>query len=399
MLLNPLKADYATSCGYEGSRHFSCKPELYWCSQPSCERSECGFGGDAITIRIKFACYIPTEFFKNSPTLQKISGRNSGIEMIGPKAFFNLPSLIQIILPLNSIRYILQDSFVDVGVRELDLSWNKISYIEDRAFNNLLHLQKLDLSFNDLYQYPEFPKNLKEILLSHNDLTFIILSGGIRVANFTCNKLKSIALSTTSSMDLLDISVNKLSDSNQFQYINVSKLVLGFNNFVNYPSYRLWSPKEISLYPNPYDCDTLKTTWQSLYNARVNIIKTSLDETFSRESFPVCISYMNQNKQIIRNKFQELYRPYINVKNCLSDTDCKEDEICRNSKCWNPCKFDMCHPSARCVTDNHKIQCMCSRNQTLNPFVDKSRCYLVECFVDSDCTEGKFCSRGGCENY
>lgn len=126
---------------------------------------------------------------------------------------------------------------------------------------------------------------------------------------------------------------------------------------------------------------------------------SSLDNRFAGldESFPVCISYGNRDKDEVRRIFRNLYKPFVNQKTCTGDEDCNDDEICRNGHCWDPCTHPVCDVDNDCFVRKHKITCHCKDNSKLNPFVDKSRCYFEDCFIDADCPKGKICNRRKCQ--
>lgn len=97
--------------------------------------------------------------------------------------FTTLPSstvlrLKQLNLSHNSITslYEAQSPFASESLTDLDLSYNKISYISDQFFRNIPNLERLDLSHNALASFEnenvfESLQNLHELDLSFNSLT------------------------------------------------------------------------------------------------------------------------------------------------------------------------------------------------------------------------------------
>ncbi|XP_038215243.1 fibrillin-1-like [Zerene cesonia] len=90
-------------------------------------------------------------------------------------------------------------------------------------------------------------------------------------------------------------------------------------------------------------------------------------------------------------------------KNCLTDGDCRDTEICfqigkDTRRCLDACSKLQCGPNSICVSSNHHANCICAEGFIGKPNDVKLGCQLqqpepneVECNVDSDCAEPQIC--------
>lgn len=82
---------------------------------------------------------------------------------------------------------------------------------------------------------------------------------------------------------------------------------------------------------------------------------------------------------------------------CVSDSECSSNEICKNFKCVNPCSNDICGRRASCRVLNHITNCYCDDGYTGNPFFDCERIRVIEndepvarscvCGVNAECVD------------
>ncbi len=69
----------------------------------------------------------------------------------------------------------------------------------------------------------------------------------------------------------------------------------------------------------------------------------------------------------------------------MINPDCRDDEICHNNKCIDPCLVENpCAAGAICYGKRHTAQCRCPEGMDGSPY---EGCYLVECRVNRDCPQ------------
>jgi hypothetical protein len=76
---------------------------------------------------------------------------------------------------------------------------------------------------------------------------------------------------------------------------------------------------------------------------------------------------------------------------CVRNTDCADNLVCKTGKCQDPCEEVRCGPNAVCNVFNHKLTCSCPTNHLGDPFDVKLGCFKVECLEDSDCATDRKC--------
>lgn len=93
---------------------------------------------------------------------------------------------------------------------------------------------------------------------------------------------------------------------------------------------------------------------------------------------------------------------------CLVNSDCRQTEICKNQKCVNPCRNEICGLRATCYVRKHIASCLCNDGFTGNPFIE---CTLIrraeiqnikrscECGINAECKDSSLGSCKCIENY
>lgn len=76
---------------------------------------------------------------------------------------------------------------------------------------------------------------------------------------------------------------------------------------------------------------------------------------------------------------------------CSKDTDCDSSAACRNGKCRDVCSDVSCAPGAICNMFEHRAVCICPSGHLGDPFDKDLGCFKVECLVDADCTDDRYC--------
>ncbi|XP_046739742.1 leucine-rich repeat-containing protein 15-like [Diprion similis] len=117
-------------------------------------------------------------FVVNSTTLEMLNFHSCGIYRIGNEAFLGLGSLKELSLSYNKITQ-LSSAWVNhlTSLERLDLSFNMITYIDPQSYLSLSKLQRLDINDNQLKHIPminlENMRQLKIIRIQENPLTYL----------------------------------------------------------------------------------------------------------------------------------------------------------------------------------------------------------------------------------
>ncbi|XP_015524624.2 leucine-rich repeat-containing protein 15 [Neodiprion pinetum] len=151
------------------------------CSNASIEevKSKLQWNLMKIAISESMISEIPDRSFAvNSTTLEMLNFHSCGIHRIGNEAFLGLGSLKELSLSYNKITQ-LSAAWLShlTSLERLDLSFNMITYIDPQSYLNLWNLQRLDINDNQLKQIPmlnfERMQRLKIIRIQENPLTYL----------------------------------------------------------------------------------------------------------------------------------------------------------------------------------------------------------------------------------
>lgn len=353
-----------------------------YCDNFKCEhKSDEYFRRSSVLLKIQQTKIIPTCAVTNSTSLRYITGINSNIQVLTSGSFVNLPNLESILLPFNEIRELHQGIFYNVNVSVLDLSWNKIVYISEGAFDSLTGLKHLNLSRNELTTLPieSLPRSIARLDLSYNLLKRIALNGANKphlvFVDLSYNNLKNIALLFENRLEELDLSHNDLTNIDFYDINDCENLKIPSNMFSHVPEFMSFSKiHRVAIHPNPWKCDELNKLWIHLQNNYVE------EEILRGASRPLCSNTFGLLSNL-RNLDLE----------CDNDNQCPRNLLCRAHKCLDPC-INACDKTNICNVKNHKIECLCSGKKKKNPQEIFSPCYDVECFIDSDCFDGRMCN-------
>ncbi|KAJ8934858.1 hypothetical protein NQ314_013130 [Rhamnusium bicolor] len=382
------------NCDPNNQFRYYCLFPVEYCTEFVCSVSKCGhFIINSKLVKIKETQLIPKCAFSNSEDLKYIYGANSEIQVVASGAFVNLPNLESIILSFNLIRELHQGTFKDVGLSLLDLSWNKIIYIPEGAFDGINGLKYLNLSRNELKTLPiqDMPPFLIDLNLSYNLIDRLALKSSrypnLTQINFSHNILERVALSFETTVHKIDLAHNRLTKIDFFDVLDCEVLEIPSNYFSRVPEFLTYaSIKRVSIHPNPWICAELQQLWIHLQNNFINE-----EPSIIRDQSPIC-----SNTDHTRSSFTNVYH---SERDCADDSHCPENMICRALKCWDPCKEDACDSTSICNVNNHRFSCSCPGTLKRDPKTIYSSCLDIECFSNEDCKGEKLChSNNTCIN-
>ncbi|XP_049882964.1 chaoptin [Pectinophora gossypiella] len=170
--------------------------------------------------------------FGNLPTIFQLNLGHNQISSIEQRSFQGLQQLLHLTLSDNQLSHIPNEAFKGlVALRHLDLSHNQLEKIDNKThglLDDCLSLEKIDLSHNNfgfltkkMFPYsPWVPYRLMDIDLSHNGIPVITLDitqgaqkvKRLNLANNTINDIRNNVLGNLTSLEVLDLSNNKLKD-------------------------------------------------------------------------------------------------------------------------------------------------------------------------------------------
>lgn len=214
------------------------------------------------------------------PKLQHLQLSKLGIKEVRPHPFRNVPMLKRLFLNGNELVHVPNGVFSGLGLERLDLSKNKISTIEQFAFDNMVDLVQVDLEDNKLrkvnpnwfYNCPRLVKlnfqrnHLKELPA----YSFRYIKGGQGDAkpeiNLQFNRISKMGAKVFGGFEdgvLVLLDNNKLEDIPEELFEgksgNVMELSLSRNLFKCLPDAVLYmfdaTCSSVSVEDNPLECD------------------------------------------------------------------------------------------------------------------------------------------------
>ncbi|XP_063914526.1 leucine-rich repeat-containing protein 15-like [Zophobas morio] len=148
------------------------------------------------------------------PNLNILSLSGVGMEEIKPGAFGNLPLLKALLLDSNNLTQIKTDTFVDLNVSYIDLSFNSIVLLQPGAFKNI-KAERVDLRNNKLAELPSrvFENFTLENLILRDNLLHTIASSALskialRTLSLFGNKLEEIEPEVFDIQELLALNLD-----------------------------------------------------------------------------------------------------------------------------------------------------------------------------------------------
>ncbi|CAG9759885.1 unnamed protein product [Ceutorhynchus assimilis] len=355
--------------------------------QQKCKSDPSGYFkalGRVSVVKIGETDILPTCAFYKAPALRNIYGVNSKIQVLAPGCFVDLSNLESIRLAFNYIVQIGKDVFKNVTVELLDLSWNKLVFIDTDALAEVQNLKYLNLSKNSLLTmaFNNLPTTLVDVNLANNLLNRVAINNGkflnLSKIDLSNNLIENAAILIAYPIEEMDFTGNRLSNFDYIEVASVVKFKMGKNNFENMPRYlENLNAKEIDLYPNPWSCQELFTLWEYLI-----IFDTRLAPQDKGKNPPAECSAVSGN--ILTAK-----KPRSTP--CEDDHQCPDFMVCKSKKCWDPCDSSLCHESNGCEAKNHQFLCTCPKNLLSDPLDVLGKCQNVECFRHADCSNELSC--------
>lgn len=239
--------------------------------------------------------------FKNLPVLHTLEINSCGITEIEFGALDNLPSLRNLILIHNDFPKIRRDMFGNLLVRKLNLTDNGVTSIDDFAFENMLNLEVLDLSWNDLAVFDgnwfNFAPKLYRIILTQNLITELAddaFAGIIKNKTkkhdlelwLTRNNIRKVGKKVFRGVDKIEslwLSHNDITyvDVETFAYVqHIHDFDLDYNDIscLDQQVLEHLHVKELDIDGNPLNCDCLKriNVWAKANGVKLQSLRAGL---------------------------------------------------------------------------------------------------------------------------
>uniref|UniRef100_A0AAR5P8Z0 Uncharacterized protein n=1 Tax=Dendroctonus ponderosae TaxID=77166 RepID=A0AAR5P8Z0_DENPD len=188
--------------------------------------------------------FIPEAFFLLFPHVWSLDISKNNLTSISRSDFIYLENLQVLDLSFNRITH-LSDAFANVvDLFDIDLSHNKISNIPKDLFQSHMHLENLNLSYNEMVRFEmEMPKYSKFILneldLSFNKLENVSINKDVKRLIISYNKLTEFSLSLGENFVSLNLSHNrlvKIDDHSMLNAVNVADIDLSYNKVQRLPT-------------------------------------------------------------------------------------------------------------------------------------------------------------------
>ncbi|KAG5869446.1 hypothetical protein JTB14_008511 [Gonioctena quinquepunctata] len=381
---------FQPNCDPDNQFRFHCFP-IQYCNLYYCDDNKCGhFAIDSKLVRVKETEIIPKCAFSNSKVLEHVYGVNSKIEVIASGSFVNLTNLNSINFSFNLIKQLHSGTFNNVSATSLDLSWNKLVYIQEGAFLGLHNLRFLNLSRNELSTIPihQIPPFLTELNLAYNLFERILLTSGrapsLKDIDLSYNELEKIALSFNNPLGKIDLTHNRLKRFDFMEISQCEELKIPSNQFSVVPEPLIYlNVRKVLLYPNPWRCDELQNLWVQLQNNFVTLLPdVATNET--DKTAPICV--------LPEYSGVTFYNSIIDRSQCGSDEHCDDNMICRNKRCLNPCNENVCDTTSVCNMEKRLFSCSCPYGKLKDPKDPYSPCLNTECFSSEDCEGLAYCN-------
>uniref|UniRef100_A0A182IM70 Uncharacterized protein n=1 Tax=Anopheles atroparvus TaxID=41427 RepID=A0A182IM70_ANOAO len=222
---------------------------------------------------------INEDFFAGTPNLMSIDLTENPLTSIGLKTFYGLKNLTELFIgpysgelkdilagnkkltKNNSIETLDPFLFSDTPrLKVIDLSYNKLSNLDDRLFVNQLALEELDLSNNwfTTFNLPQksFVYSLKKLFVDSNSLTSLKITPNLEELKADNNHLTTIEVDVSSYYKLTKLSAQK----NHFTSVS--------------PAYPFYNLEELNLAQNPIVGIHLPTIKNKF--PRLNVLNVSL---------------------------------------------------------------------------------------------------------------------------
>ncbi|KAF7284624.1 hypothetical protein GWI33_021816 [Rhynchophorus ferrugineus] len=343
--------------------------------------------GSPTIVKVKATTVLPTCAFYNVDTLEHIYGVKSKIKILAKGAFIKLPNLRSIDLSYNMITEVRDKVFQNVSTEKLDLSWNNILFVDPDAFKEVYNLRELDLSRNALMTIPihQLPKSITTLNLAYNELTRVAINSlkftNLTNVNLSNNRIQNVAISFFYPLDTFDLSNNELYDIDYVEISSVNTFRIGSNNFRLIPKYlENINANNINIYPNPWSCEVLPDLWRTMSSLNYRIETTGS----GTQTMEICTNITTVGT------FRQ------GDKSCVNDRQCPTNQVCKVGQCLDPCS-SFCHQTSVCKAKNHQFRCACPKGTKSDPMDLTGSCNKVQCYVSSQCPLGKYCVQNRCK--
>lgn len=190
-------------------------------------------------------------YVKITNDLSVLQIRNSGLLVIDPGAFHIVPTLALLKISNNPITTLKSGVFNNLKVKELDLSHNFISVIEDEVFDNITSLEIVKLSYNAIKRVSpnwfQNSPNVYKLSIIYNELTTIPANAfqhlsknrpiKLRLSANMIQEIDKDAFNNVADIEVIRLNGNKIKEIPSSLFLNriVRKLQVNTNRLTCFP--------------------------------------------------------------------------------------------------------------------------------------------------------------------
>ncbi|XP_044004108.1 chaoptin-like [Aphidius gifuensis] len=242
--------DIALTSSSQYSNKYFCNKKISYYDSPVCELVSEDPDNYQINLIHKNFAVLPRDIFTGFNNLKKLDLSANRLYYLESSTFNNLSKLQKLNLKWNNLTALSSDMFNGLKkLEELDISYNQLNALQPGTFNDLSNLKSLWLTENHLTSLPEGIlnglKNLENLSIASNQLYYLESStfnglSNLRQVWFYKNHLTSLPRDIFTGLEKL----NYLDlDSNQLTYLDsyifsdlpkLTKLFISNNNLTRY---------------------------------------------------------------------------------------------------------------------------------------------------------------------
>ncbi|XP_019868350.2 insulin-like growth factor-binding protein complex acid labile subunit [Aethina tumida] len=232
----------------------------------------------------------------NFPNLESVNFAGNKITEIKTFQKFVTTNILALNMSFNSIKKVYNGAFYTIQCSVIDLSYNRITYIEPNLFSTQTELISLNLSHNFLNKIAWSINTVKYLDVSFNEIKTLDANDFQDMYNIEILKLSRNFITKIPdniylpSAVTLDVSNCRLRSINNLTFARMDRLRIldiSDNQLTTISPAFISKIREITLYNNPWrcDCDKLKQMYESIGYGNDDILICDSPEKFEGQTW------------------------------------------------------------------------------------------------------------------